>query len=144
VKLSTEGIMKHTIIGREEQINTLEHLFLSQKPEFLAVYGRRRIGKTFLIKQFFQAKKALLFSVTGEKDASMKKQIKHFTTKISETFYHGANLTAGKNWDETFAFLTKSFHTVDKDKKIILFFDEFPWMATPNANLLQNLDYYWN
>jgi len=74
----------------------------------------------------------------------MKKQIKHFTQQISDIFYKGARLVAGKNWDETFEMLTHAFDTVDKKDKIVLFLDEFPWMATQNSKLLQGLDYYWN
>ena len=106
----------------------------------LALYGRRRVGKTFLIKKFFKTKKCVFLCATGEKDAPMKNQIKHFTQQISDTFFNGAPLIPGKNWDETFELLTKAFNTVDKKTKIVLFFDEFPWMATQNAKLLQSLD----
>jgi len=136
--------MTKLIIGREEESKTLKALLSSNSPEFLAIYGRRRIGKTFLIKQFFSDKDAIFFCMTGEKDASMKKQIQHFTKQIGKVFYNGARLEAGKNWDETFDLLTNTLDLVPKNKKIILFWDEFPWMATQNSKLLQNLDYYWN
>ncbi len=136
--------MANLIIGRKEETKVLSSFLSSKSPEFLAIYGRRRIGKTFLIKQFFKDKKAIFFSITGEKDAPMKKQIKHFSTQIGETFYRGVKLESGKNWDETFDLLTKSFATVGEKQKIVLFFDEFPWMATQNSKLLQTLGYYWN
>lgn len=133
-----------SVVGREEEVKLL-HDFLSSKfSEFLALYGRRRVGKTFLIKNFFEDKKVIFFNITGEKDAPMSNQIKHFTTQISDLFYYGVELKAKKNWDETFQMLTKSFDTISKDKKIVLFFDEFPWMVTQNSRLLQCLDYYWN
>lgn len=136
--------MSDTIICRKEETKILEALFKSSDPEFLAIYGRRRVGKTFLIKQFFKQKKAIFFSITGEKDGGMQKQIAHFTQRISETFYKGVDLKSGTNWDETFKLLTKAFETIGTKEKIILFLDEFPWMATQNSNLLQNLEYYWN
>ena len=109
--------MSTTIIGRKAELKLLK-LFLSSKTaEFLAIYGRRRIGKTFLIKQFFKSQKNLFFSSTGEKDAPMKKQIRHFTEQISDIFYNGIKLQAENNWDETFAMLTKAFETVQKMKK---------------------------
>lgn len=132
------------LIGREREIEILERLFNSNKPEFLALYGRRRVGKTFLIRQFFKEKDAVFFYVTGSKDGSLAEQIIHFTKQISHTFLSGLELKAGSNWDETFEKLTKAFTQIPSDKKIVLFFDELPWMATRKSRLLQTLDYYWN
>ena len=136
--------MASNIIGRSEETNLLESLLSSIAPEFLALYGRRRVGKTFLIKNFFKNKKCVFFCTTGEQNAPMKQQIKHFTQQISHVFYKGAPLAEGKNWDETFNLLTNAFDTVDKKNKIVVFIDEIPWMATRNSKLLQGLDYYWN
>ncbi len=136
--------MVNSIVGREEEAKILTSFLSSKSAEFLALYGRRRVGKTFLIKNFFKTKKLVFFYITGEKDAPMKKQIDHFTQQIGEVFYGGARLQLEKNWDKTFALLTKAFATVNEKDKIVLFFDEFPWMATQNSKLLQSLDYYWN
>lgn len=132
------------LIGRESEQQILADLLDSDKPEFLAVYGRRRIGKTFLIREFFKNKNCIFFNTTGAQAGILSEQISHFTDEISKVFYHGVTLEAGKTWDATFKLLTKTFETIPKDKKIVLFFDEFPWMATPKSRLLQNLDYYWN
>ena len=132
------------IVGRANETRILQSLLSSKAPEFLALYGRRRVGKTFLIKNFFKKKKLIFFSITGEKDAPMSQQIKHFTQQIGDVFFGGIQLAEGKNWDETFKILTNAFETVSKKDKIVLFFDEFPWMATQNSRLLQNLDYFWN
>jgi len=134
-----------SLVGRDEEIQILENLYGSKKPEFLALYGRRRIGKTYLIRQFFANKKSLFFNTTGSKDGTLKEQINHFTDEISEVFYKGIKLQATKSWDETFKLLTRAIkEQAPKDKKIVLFFDELPWMATKNSRLLQALDYYWN
>ena len=85
------------IIGRTDEINTLRACFESALPEFVAVYGRRRIGKTYLIKEFFKDTQGLFFSFTGEKDAPMKKQINHFAIKMRDVFYHGAKLAVSKS-----------------------------------------------
>lgn len=132
------------IIGRDQEIEILNELYKSNKSELLALYGRRRIGKTFLIRQFFKIKKAVFLNVTGSKDGSMLEQIAHFTKQVGNVFYGGAKLKPGKNWDETFEILTDAIKNIPKGQKIILFFDELPWMATRNSRLLQNLDYYWN
>lgn len=132
------------LVGRNEEVSILERLFGSNKPEFLALYGRRRVGKTYLIRQFFKDKEAIFFAVTGSKDGPMSEQIRHFTQQISKVFLGGLELTPGKNWDETFEKLTKAFDHAPKNKKLVLFIDELPWMATRKSRLLQSLDYYWN
>lgn len=132
------------IIGRHDEIETLERMFSSKDPEFLAIYGRRRVGKTYLIREFFSDKDAIFFNVTGAKGGSMREQIAHFTVQMGEAFYGGVSIMPQKNWDEVFQQLTKAFAQVPKDKKIVMFFDELPWMATKRSRLLNNLDYYWN
>src|SRR5436309_2490114 len=95
------------LMGRENEVQILEDLYHSDKPEFLALYGRRRVGKTYLIRQFFKNKDSLFFNVTGSKNGKMSEQIKHFTDQISEIFYSGIRIQPGKNWDETFKLLTR-------------------------------------
>jgi AAA+ ATPase superfamily predicted ATPase len=119
-------------------------MYNSSNPEFMAIYGRRRMGKTFLIRNFFKNKKGIFFDVTGAREASLSEQIEHITKRIGDIFYKGARLIAGYNWDKTFEILTEAIVKMIGNKKIVLFFDEFPWMATKNSRLLQSLDYYWN
>jgi uncharacterized protein len=134
------------IIARDTEIKDLKSLYDSSVPEFMALYGRRRVGKTFLIRTFFLAQKgAVFFDVTGTKGSPKKEQIKHFTAQLSKIFYGGAKLQPEKDWDDTFELLTKAINAqVTKNKKIVLFFDEIPWMATRKSRLLESLDYYWN
>jgi hypothetical protein len=117
----------------------------SKRPEFVAVYGRRRVGKTFLVRQFFASQGgAVFFNSTGLKDGTMEEQIARFTEAIGAAFFGGVKPHTQKNWPETFATLTQALQSVPKSRKIVLFFDELPWMATKNSRLLQSLDYYWN
>jgi AAA+ ATPase superfamily predicted ATPase len=133
------------ILGRQDEIKVLQDVSSSEKPEFLAVYGRRRIGKTYLIRNFFIEKKGVVFfDVTGSQNASMNEQIANFTDRLGEVFYNGAKLSRAKNWKDMFMMLSNVIAQTPKDKKIILFFDEFPWMATQKSGLLQTLDYFWN
>jgi hypothetical protein len=131
------------LIGREEEINILERIYTSNKPEFLALYGRRRIGKTFLIRKFFEDKSAVFFNTTGAKNGTLVEQLGHFSDQISKTFYNGVALVAPKSWDSAFTLLTDAINNT-KAKKVVLFLDEIPWMATRKSRLLQTLDYYWN
>ncbi len=132
------------LIGRSEELKLLENSFGSNKPEFIAVYGRRRVGKTFLIRQFFSGKNAIFFNVTGLKNGALIEQLENFTKQISTIFYQDADLKPAVNWRQAFEQLTKAFSLATKNKKIVLFFDELPWMVTRNSKLLQTIDYYWN
>ena len=131
--------------GRQEERLTLEELFNSNKSEFLALYGRRRVGKTFLIRNFVKKKSCCFFNSTGILNEPLARQLIEFTKEISRTFFHGTELKERKNWFDTFELLTDAINKqIPKNKKVILFFDEFPWMATARSRLLQALDYYWN
>ena len=133
------------ILGRGQELKILEHLYQSNQAEFLALYGRRRVGKTFLIREFFKEKKeAVFFSVTGLKDGNMLEQIANTMDRISETFYGGVKLGRESHWRNVFKILNEAVEKQSHHKTIILFIDEMPWMATPKSKLLQNLDYFWN
>ncbi len=132
------------IIGRAEEGKVLERLYRSETPEFLALYGRRRIGKTYLIRQFFSKKDAVFFNVTGSRKGMRAEQLKHFIKQLSVTFYDNLPILTPKTWDAAFDLLTQAINKQHKKQKIILFFDELPWLATKKSRLLENLDYYWN
>lgn len=133
-----------SIACRKKEVKILEKIYLSKKPEFLAIYGRRRVGKTYLIRSFFDKKSCIFFSVMGSKDGSYKEQIAHFTQRIGEVFLGGIVPKSGDNWDETFKLLTNIIEKTQGNKKIVIFLDELPWLATQKSKLLQTLDYYWN
>jgi len=135
--------MTEMVFKRDEE-ETLTDFLESKRAEFLAVYGRRRVGKTFLINAFFEKKKVIFFKVTGSKNGERAEQLGHFIKAISETFYHGVALQVPKTWDDAFELLTNIIKNQTGNLKIILFFDEFPWMATKKSRLKENLSYYWN
>lgn len=134
-----------SLICRKNEQNELEDIFSSKKAEFVLVYGRRRVGKTFLIKQFFQNKKqSLFFYVTGVRDGLLQEQLGEFTKAIGEVFYGGATLAVPDSWMKVFEELHKAILNQKSTQKIVLFMDEFPWMATKKSRLIQALEYYWN
>lgn len=136
--------MKEKIIGRVEEQKTLQKVLDSKRAEFLAIYGRRRVGKTYLIKQFFANKSCDYFQVTGVKDGLKKEQLYEFTRSVEKTFYQpGTTLKEPITWMKALEMLTSSVEQY-KGKRIILFFDELPWLATKKSRFLQALDYYWN
>lgn len=133
------------ILGRREEIDLLKNLLKSGVPEFLSLYGRRRVGKTFLVRNYFSNKEdVIFFDATGSKNTAMSDQIENFMTRIGEVFYNGFKPAKETKWQSVFKILTETINKLPKDKKIVLFFDEFPWMATSKSKLLETLDYFWN
>ncbi len=132
------------MIGRASEIKRLEKIYCSKEAEFLVIYGRRRIGKTFLIRQFFESKKSPFFQVTGSQMGTLKKQLTHFADSLSTTFMRGVMIQTLKTWEDAFKVLTQFMDAHNTQEKITLFLDELPWLATPRSGLLEALDYYWN
>lgn len=132
------------IIGRETECALLTELLQSPQAEFLVVYGRRRIGKTFLIESFFSEQDCLFFHVTGIQNGILTEHLHEFSREIGRVFYGGANINTPTTWMQAFETLHKAIEYAPADKPIALFFDEFPWMASAKSRLIQALEYYWN
>jgi AAA+ ATPase superfamily predicted ATPase len=130
------------IIGRKQEQKLLEKAYQSKEAEFIVIYGRRRIGKTYLVREFFKNKKCSFFHATGLQEGILKKQLKKFTEAVSQAYFDATPLETPKNWDEAFSLLHKQISKANE--KVILFLDELPWMATRKSGLLQEIDYYWN
>ncbi len=132
-----------TIVAREKEVKELEGVLKSESAEFLAVYGRRRIGKTFLIHKFFQDK-GLYFEFTGIKDASLSTQLKNFAIAFSDLFLKGQVMPTPKTWVDAFTALRRQIERFKEKRPIILFFDELSWISTPRSGFLQALEHFWN
>lgn len=135
--------MSELIIGRERELKILENALSSPSPEFIAIYGRRRVGKTYLIKQMFSQQGGIFFELTGNGE-KLKNQLKNFSESLSASFYEGAEMAVKSNWMDAFRQLTGAIEKAAKNKRIILFFDELPWLATKKSGFLKALEYYWN
>lgn len=132
------------IIGRNKEKKELGDAFNSKNAEFIAVYGRRRVGKTFLIKNFFQEKKCIYMQMTGIYKGSLNKHLSRFSKEIGETFYHGASIKVPKNWMDALEELDNAIKQTPKNKKIVIFLDELPWIATRKSGVISALEYFWN
>lgn len=129
------------IIGRDLEYEIMRGLLKSPKAEFLAVYGRRRIGKTYLIKNVFENEMA--FEFTGTQYGSMQNQISKFFDKINYHFPNETQQNLPKTWAEAF-FVLRLYLSKNKSKKKVVFFDELPWIAGKRSNFLEELAYWWN
>lgn len=128
------------ILSRKPESKTLETLFHQKKPAFLAVYGRRRIGKTYLINRFFSAKSDCEFiEVTGAAGASRAEQLRNFGRVIDEVAPPSFT-----TWDEALHALWLRIKALPKTRKIVVFFDELPWLAGQKSGFLTALDFFWN
>jgi len=137
--------LKDKIIGRIEEQKVLQKIFNSKHAEFLAIYGRRRVGKTYLIKRYFASKPCYYFQITGVKDGTIKEQLHEFTRRVEKTFYPpGVSLKEPLTWMNALEMLTTAIEQYSNKKKVILFFDELPWLVTKKSRFLQALDYHWN
>ena len=129
------------LIGREQEIRMLKEYTTSDRPEFVAIYGRRRVGKTFLVNRLFDEKMA--FSMTGVLDGSMSEQMDAFVDAMQE--YSGSLIDKPGTWMEAFrilkAFLKKK---VKLKQRCIVFFDELPSMDTQRSGFVRALGYFWN
>jgi AAA+ ATPase superfamily predicted ATPase len=131
------------IIGREKEKKILSNILSLKEPEFLAIYGRRRVGKTFLIRNFFNDK-GLYFEVTGQYKTSYKQQLENYYNALFIAFKITSPIPKPTSWKEALSLLTFLIKTQAENRKIIMFFDELPWLATQRSGLLAALDYEWN
>lgn len=127
------------IYGREEEIQLLKSLADSDKSEFVAVYGRRRVGKTYLIRETFNYQFA--FQHTGLQDASTREQLEEFANSL--IIAGMKKVKCPKNWSQAFFILAQHLNSLPEGKKIV-FIDELPWLDTPNSKFVSALDHFWN
>jgi AAA+ ATPase superfamily predicted ATPase len=134
---------KESIVARRREVAILDKLCKSKEAEFVAVYGRRRVGKTHLIREYF-SDKSIYFELTGIKDAKLAVQLKNFAEKLGKVFYNELPIDRPRSWLEAFSLLTKAIRNIPKSKKVVLFLDELPWLASRRSGITQALDYFWN
>ncbi len=127
------------MIGRREEQEELLEAYHSGKPEFIALYGRRRVGKTFLVRSLFE--KEFAFHVTGMANSGTRTQLDNFREALADYGHAcGSGLT---DWREAFHELRLHLEKINRKRKIV-FIDEMPWMDTPRSGFLQALEHFWN
>ncbi len=136
---------KEKITGRLDEIRILGKALHSADPEFIAVYGRRRVGKTFLIREFYAD--AICFELIGVHEASLKVQLNNFAQSLKSAMGMGILPQAPGTWVEAFSYLEQfleSFNQKQNTGKRVVFIDELPWLNTPKSNFLAALEHFWN
>ena len=136
-----------SIIGRRDEIKSLERFMKSTKSEFVAIYGRRRVGKSYLVEEVYRGK--IVFRAIGAyiKDSDSKTyrevQLTHFYESLLDS---GMSDDAPRPtcWREAFRLLRKYLEGI-RSKRRIIFLDELPWLAGPQSSeMITELGYFWN
>jgi uncharacterized protein len=131
------------LIGRENEILELQSALASPDAEMVAVVGRRRVGKTYLIEQVYAD--ALDLQVTGMQHATMREQLQGFALALKDAF-EGYDFLAEhpKNWLDAFHLLTQCLQWKQKEGKYVIFLDELPWFHTRKSSFISALGWFWN
>ena len=135
-----------TIIGRKREIEELNRYYNSGNAEFIAVYGRRRVGKTFLVNEVLGDN--MVFRHTGlspydrKRKVSLKDQLQNFFFSLIR--YGMEGISQPKSWMEAFFMLEQLLEQKDNGTRQVVFIDELPWMDTPRSGFLTALEAFWN
>lgn len=130
------------LTGRYTERQLLQEALEAGEAQLIAVYGRRRVGKTFLIRSVYA--RQLLFDFTGVHEAGLKDQLLNFRIALQTAMGNKIPLAVPKNWIEAFSFLQTYLEPLLKQQKVVVFIDEFPWIHTPKSGFLQAFGHFWN
>ena len=131
---------KKHLIGRERERQLLDDICRSGKAEFVAVYGRRRIGKTFLVDSYFDQKYD--FFMAGMYEATKREQLTNFAHQLSQ--YSKEVQPVPPDWMEAFFQLQHYLQTLHDKDCIVVFIDELPWFDSPRSRFLKAFELFWN
>jgi AAA+ ATPase superfamily predicted ATPase len=127
------------VAGRAPEQVELAHALKSGRPELIAVYGRRRVGKTYLIRGFFVEK--ICLEVTGARGASLKDQLANFVRVLETRVPYPLAVPA--SWADAFDMLKRYFaELLANGERRVVFLDELPWLASPRSGFLSARDGY--
>ncbi|MDD6891642.1 MAG: ATP-binding protein [Bacteroidales bacterium] len=128
------------LIGRTQECRELQWAMDSQRSEMIILYGRRRVGKTFLVRRFFEDKYS--FHFVGAHKKKRTEQLKNFREALAY-YSHRDDLPEIDNWHEAFIQLAR-YLASSPEKRKVLFFDEMPWIDTQGSDFVEELEYFWS
>lgn len=129
-------------VGRDQESSALNDLLNKNQSDLVTVLGRRRIGKTFLVKEVF--KNNLVFHFTGIEGADKPTLLNEFAQKIAEYSKTNFKIATSQNWLDAFRLLKTYLQNISTKKKKVLFLDEFPWLDSHKSGFLSAFEYFWN
>lgn len=128
------------IIGREKEVKRLNRAMSENEAQLIIVYGRRRVGKTFLINEFFDNE--FDFKYTGSYNQSTQEQLKNFSLELRRQ--SGKKCDDLKDWTDAFFALRGYLESESTEEKQVVFFDEMPWMDRQRSGFLPAFEWFWN
>lgn len=131
--------MIENIIGRKEEKDVLARIYESTQSEFVVVCGRRRVGKTFLVREYFEQQ--MVFQVSGIANSGTNEQLKNFYYTLRR--YDNTIKEMPKDWIDAFELLISYLSTLSVERKVV-FLDELPWMDTTGSDFISALEHFWN
>lgn len=129
------------MVGRYKEKSILQEALISSEAEMIAVVGRRRVGKTFLVRTVYSK---IDFELIGVPKASLGEQLQHFSIQLKPLLPDVDHYPRPSSWLEAFNLLKVVLEKQEHTGKQILFFDELPWLASPRSGFLEALGYFWN
>ena len=132
--------MKENIIGRTDEIERIDRCMGESSAQLIIVYGRRRVGKTFLINEYFDNN--FSFKITGAYKKSRRFQLEGFNEELIRK--SGREWYMPADWREAFRQLREYLESLPADQKQIVFFDEMPWLDTARSDFLSIFEWFWN
>ena len=128
------------MVGRKEEIDIIHSLLKSEQAEFLAIIGRRRVGKTYLIREALGSQ--IDFELIGMKDGTLDLQLRNFKVQLDQVYPNNNKPIAC--WFDAFDVLADYMLSLPKTKKSVFFFDEFPWLDGPKSGFKTAFSHFWN
>ena len=130
------------LIGRETEIEVLQDALTTPYAELIAIYGRRRVGKTYLIRTVYE--KEIIFEMTGLNNSSFSEQLENFSLTLVKTFGLPMSIAQPTSWLRAFHILMQVLESQLGDTKKVFFLDEMPWFDTHKSGFLSAFDHFWN
>lgn len=134
--------MQTSIIGREKEISILQEALTSNEAEMVAILGRRRIGKTFLVTKTYQEN--IVFELSGTQGATTRQQLKNFRDELMGVQNGNFPIEIPEDWLSAFQLLKQYLKANESAEKKVIFFDEVPWLSSTKSGFLEALGYFWN
>jgi uncharacterized protein len=130
------------MVGRINERKVLDEALQSSQSELIAIYGRRRIGKTYLVREHFGNE--LIFSMSGLFDATLPEHLREFASCLKNASKSVIPVKTPQDWFEAFEMLKLFIETNTTTSKKVIFFDEVPWLSTAKSRFLTAFESFWN
>ena len=132
--------MRSRILARKAECERLQECLDADQAQLVIIYGRRRVGKTFLANEFFEDQ--MVFRLTGAYDRPQEYQLRNFQTELRRR--SGKSQKQPEDWQEAFDGLRSYLESLPRDEKQVVFLDELPWISGKGDDFISSFEWFWN